>query len=69
MSVSRDMRSSRSQKAFDIGVVERRVDTSSTQIGAGLVRNRPKISATAVSACSPPDRSERLEAFAEWFAP
>ena len=26
-----------------------------TQIGAGLVRNRAKISAMAVSACSPPD--------------
>ena len=29
--------------------------SSSTQIGAGLARNTPKISAAAVRACSPPD--------------
>ena len=31
--------------------------SSRTHIGAGLVRNNPKMSATAVSACSPPDKS------------
>ena len=31
--------------------------SSRTQIGAGLVRNTAKMSASAVSACSPPDKS------------
>ena len=39
--------------------------SSSTQIGAGLVRNSAKISAMAVSACSPPDsKRERLQPLA-----
>src|SRR5437773_8597445 len=32
----------------------------STQIGDGLVRNTAKISASAVSACSPPDKSDSV---------
>jgi hypothetical protein len=34
--------------------------SSSTQIGAGLVRNTAKISASAVSACSPPESSDSV---------
>ena len=37
--------------------------SSSTQIGDGLVRNTAKISAMAVSDCSPPDSSESVAGF------
>src|SRR3954449_9747717 len=37
--------------------------SSSTQIGAGLVRNTAKMSASAVSACSPPERSDKVAGF------
>ena len=36
---------------------------SSTQMGAGLVRNMPKMRAMEVSVCSPPERSERTCSF------
>src|SRR3989337_655469 len=50
------MRSSRSQKRSMLASSRGASTSSRTQIGAGLVRNKAKISATAVSACSPPDR-------------
>src|SRR5438094_9854693 len=37
--------------------------SSSTQIGAGLVKNTAKISASAVSACSPPESSDSVAGF------
>ena len=37
--------------------------SSSTQIGDGLVRNTAKISASAVSACSPPESSDSVCGF------
>ena len=51
-------------EAFDIGIVERRVDFVQHAIGAGLVRNRAKISAIAVSACSPPKTRQGRQALA-----
>ncbi len=45
-----------------IGVIERASTSSSTQMGAGLVRNTAKSRAVAVRACSPPESSERESA-------
>src|SRR2546430_3167639 len=53
--------SSRSQKRSILWSSSGASTSSSTQIGAGLVRNTAKMSASAVSACSPPERSERSE--------
>ena len=46
-------------EALDIGVIERRVDLVQHADRRGLVRNTAKISAMAVSACSPPESSDR----------
>ena len=35
--------------------------SSNTQIGAGLAKNTPKINASAVSVCSPPDKSDSVD--------
>src|SRR5438045_3744457 len=51
------MRSNRSQKRSTLASSSGASTSSSTQIGAGLVRNSAKINAIAVSACSPPDSS------------
>ena len=56
-----NMRSSKSQKRSTFASSSGASTSSSTQIGAGFVRNRAKISATAVSACSPPDRSVSVD--------
>ena len=45
-------------ETLDIGVVERRIDFVEHADRRGLIRNIAKISAIAVSACSPPDSSE-----------
>src|SRR3546814_14286013 len=37
--------------------------SSRTQMGAGLVRNSPNMSATAVKACSPPESRVRAASF------
>ncbi len=52
---ARPSRSSRSQKRSILASSSGASTSSSTQIGAGLVRNSAKISAMAVSACSPPE--------------
>ena len=47
--------SSRSQKRSTLASSRGASTSSSTQIGEGLARNTAKISAVAVSACSPPE--------------
>ena len=49
------MASSRSQKRSTLASSSGASTSSRTHKGAGLVRNRAKINATAVSACSPPE--------------
>src|SRR5512141_1903244 len=63
VSVERVISSSRSQKRSTLWSSSGASTSSSTQIGAGLVRNTAKIKAMAVSACSPPDRSDRVAGF------
>jgi hypothetical protein len=55
--------SSRSQKRSTLWSSSGASTSSSTQIGAGLVRNTAKISASAVSACSPPESSDSVCGF------
>jgi MFS family permease len=55
VSVRRVISSSRSQNRTTLASSSGASTSSSTQIGAGLARNTAKISASAVSVCSPPD--------------
>ncbi len=63
VSVERVISSSRSQKRSTLWSSSGASTSSSTQIGAGLVRNTAKISASAVSACSPPESSDSVAGF------
>src|SRR5471030_2902799 len=63
VSVERVISSSMSQKRSTLWSSSGASTSSSTQIGAGLVRNTAKISAKAVSACSPPDKSDSVAGF------
>ena len=56
-------------EALDIGVVERRVDLVEHADRRGLVRNTAKISAIAVSACSPPTAATASAASCRAAAP
>src|SRR5918911_1607233 len=62
VSVLRVISSSRSQKRSTLWSSSGASTSSSTQIGAGLVRNTAKMRASAVSACSPPDKSDSVAA-------
>src|SRR5207302_877805 len=55
------IRWSSSQKRSTLASSSGASTSSRTQIGAGLVRKMAKISATAVSACSPPDSNVRVD--------
>ena len=57
VSVRRRMSSRSAQKRSTLASSSGASTSSSTQIGDGLVRNTAKISASAVSACSPPESS------------
>src|SRR3989338_1035764 len=61
VSVRRVISSSRSQNRVTLASSRGASTPSSTQIGAGLARNTPKISARAVRVCSPPDKSDRVD--------
>ena len=61
VSVRRVISSSRSQKRVTFASSSGASTSSSTQIGAGLARKTAKIRASAVSVCSPPERSERVD--------
>ena len=63
VSVDFPISSSRSQKRSTLWSSSGASTSSSTQIGAGLVRNTAKISASAVSACSPPESSDSVAGF------
>ena len=63
VSVRRVISSSRSQKRPTLASSSGASTSSSTQIGAGFARNTAKISASAVSVCSPPDSSDSVASF------
>ena len=63
VSVRRHISSSKSQNRVTLASSSGASTSSSTQIGAGLTKNTPKISASAVSVCSPPDKSDNVDSF------
>ena len=60
---SRVISSSRVQKRSTLASSRGASTSSKTHMGAGFVKNTPKRSASAVNACSPPDRSESTCSF------
>ena len=63
VSVRRVISSSRSQNRVTLASSKGASTSSSTQIGAGLAKNTPKISASAVKVCSPPDNRLSVASF------
>ena len=63
VSARRVISSSRSQNRVTLASSNGASTSSSTQIGAGLARNTAKISASAVSVCSPPDSRTACDSF------
>ena len=63
VSVRRHISSNKSQKRVTLASSSGASTSSSTQIGAGLAKNTAKISAIAVSVCSPPDNKDKVLSF------